>query len=247
MILTTARGALLAAALGLAVPAGQAGAQGIPVIDASSIAQLVAQFEQLREDYAVQIDQFNKLQEQYVMLQQQYAAVTGPRGIGGLLNTVDDIRNRSAADTLGSILDGSISGDFTGMAGNVTRIAARLDDLRTEYDLGDLEDFGGSDDASDRAIAASAGAGMTAIATADDTYARATDGARRVNALIDQIDATPDIKASTDLNSRLLAEVAVLLNETLRVQAATANAHGAETLSNARAMAAQRKFMKVGN
>jgi len=31
------------------------------------------------------------------------------------------------------------------------------------------------------------------------------------------------------------------------VQAATANAQGADTLSNARAMAAQRKFMKVGD
>jgi hypothetical protein len=244
MTMPMVRVAALAAALGAAA---QADAQGVPVIDSSAIAQLVQQFQQLQRDYAVQVDQFNKLQEQYVLLQQQYAAVTGPRGVGGLLNTVNDIRNRSAADTLGSILDGSISGDFSAMTGNVARITARLEDLRTEYDLGGIGDFAGADNASDRAIASSAGAGMAAIATADDTYARSSESTTRVNALIDQIDATPDIKASTDLNTRMLAEVAVLLNETLRVQAATANAMGADTLSNARAMAAQRKFMKVGD
>jgi hypothetical protein len=241
---TMIRAAALAAALGAA---GEVRAQGVPVIDSSAIAQLVQQFQQLQQDYAVQIDQLEKLLEQYVMLQQQYAAVTGPRGIGGLINAAEDIRDRSAADTLQGILDGSVSGDLSALTGNVSRITARIEDLREEYDFGEIGALVGSENASDRAIASSAGAGMAAIATADDTYARSNQSTARVNALIGEIDATPDIKASTDLNTRMLAEVAVLLNETLRVQAAAANAQGAETLSNARAQAAQRRFMQVGD
>lgn len=230
-----------------AAPGGRAQAAGVPVIDSASIAQLVQQFEQMQRDYQAQLDQLTKLQEQYQVLQQQYAAVVGPRGMGGLINTATDIANRSAADTLRSILDGSISGDLSGLTGNVGRIAARIGDLRAEYDLGALDAFRASDNAADRAIASTAGAGVAAMATADDSYARSAQSTDRVNALIGQIDATADIKASTDLNTRMLAEVAVLLNETLRVQATAANAQGADTLSNARALAAQRAFMKVGD
>jgi hypothetical protein len=42
----------------------------------------------------------------------------------------------------------------------------------------------------------------------------------------------------------MLAEVAVLLNENLRVQAVTANALGTEAIANARDRSAQRRFLQ---
>ena len=247
-----ARASVVALTFTLAV-AGPAGAQGVPVIDASSIAQLVTQLDQMRRDYATQLEQLTQLREQYAnmveqldTLRQQYAAVTGPRGIGGVLNTVEDIRERDAAETLGGIVDGSIFGDLDRVAGNVGRITARLADLRATYELDDLDVFAGSEEASDRAIAEVAGAGMASVATAEDAYARANAAMDRVSALIGRIDDSTDIKASTDFNTRMLAEVAGLLAENLRAQAAVANAQGAAALADARDRAAQRKFMELG-
>jgi len=49
-----------------------------------------------------------------------------------------------------------------------------------------------------------------------------------------------------DYNTRMMGELAVLLNESLRLQAASANTTGTNALQDARDRAAQRKFMRVG-
>ena len=83
----------------------------------------------------------------------------------------------------------------------------------------------------------------SAVATAEDTYQRANASMDRVNGMIEDIDSNADLKASVDYNTRMLAEVAVLLNENLRVQAAVANTVGTDAISAARDRAASRKFM----
>ena len=69
----------------------------------------------------------------------------------------------------------------------------------------------------------------------------------RVNQMIDRIDTNPDLKASVDYNTRMLGEIAVLLNESLRLQAAATNTVGTDALSNARDRAGQRNFMRAGD
>jgi hypothetical protein len=69
----------------------------------------------------------------------------------------------------------------------------------------------------------------------------------RVNQLIGRIDDNADLKASVDYNTRMLGEIAVLLNESLRLQAAATNATGTDALQAARNLAAQRTFMRVGD
>ena len=85
------------------------------------------------------------------------------------------------------------------------------------------------------------------MATAEDTYARANTSMGRVNELIGQIDDNADLKASVDYNTRMLGEIAVLLNESLRLQAAQANATGTDALLLAREQAASRTFMRAGD
>ena len=85
------------------------------------------------------------------------------------------------------------------------------------------------------------------MATAEDTYTRSNAAMGRVNTLIDRIDSNADMKASVDFNSRMLAEVAVLLNENLRVQAAIANTMGSDALTAARDRASQRNFLQGSN
>ncbi|OWJ69619.1 hypothetical protein CDV52_14540 [Haematobacter missouriensis] len=201
-----------------------ASAQGVPTEDLRAIANAIQQLDQMK---------------------QQLQAMTGSRGISNLLNSVTDKETREAAESLSSIMDGAIGGSPIG--GNASVLTDKIDDLKETFALPNLDQFLGSDLPQDRAIATQAGAGMVAMATAEDTYTRSNAAMGRVNTLIDRIDSNADMKASVDFNSRMLAEVAVLLNENLRVQAAIANTMGSDALTAARDRASQRNFLQGSN
>ena len=216
--------------------------QGVPVIDTASIAQLIAQLNQMQEDYTAQLDQIFELQQQYQMLTQQFEAITGGRGISDIFNDLQDIAEREAAEGVVAIVDAAISG--SGLDGNTQRITRTLDELRDTFDLASLPDFLSSELPQDRALATQAGSGMAAIATAEDSYVRANESMDRVTDLVEQIDGNQDLKASVDFNTRMLAEVAFLLNENLRLQATIANSLGAQALAEARDGVAGREFFR---
>ena len=226
------------AAVVVIVGAGASSAQGVPVIDAGSIAQAIAQLNQMQQDYANQLEQLQNLKD-------QLTSMTGDKAISGILNSAPDIAARDSADSLSSIMSGAMTG--SAIPGNSSALTARIEELKTMFDLPDINSFLSSETPQDRALATQAGAGLAAIATAEDTYARANTSMGRVNQLINQIDSNADLKASVDYNTRMLGEIAVLLNETLRVQAATANAAGTDALSSARDRAGQRTFMRTGD
>lgn len=212
--------------------------QGIPVIDTSQITQVIASLQQQIKDYEEQIKQLANMQK-------RLEAMTGAKGISGILNDAAEKAARQAASDLQAIIDGAISGNAIG--GNVGDMNSVISDLKARFDLGDLADFDGSDIAADKAIASLAGSGLAAVATADDSYKRANDAVGRVNALVDQIDSTADLKASVDFNTRVNAEVAVLILELIRVQSASTNATGMEALHRARDGQASRNFMRTGD
>lgn len=217
------RSTALAGILSVAALTG-ASAQGVPTEDLRAIANAIQQLEQMK---------------------QQVEAMTGSRGISALLNNAVDKETRAAADSLSSIMDGAIGGANIG--GNSSVLTDRIADLKETFALPNLDTFLNSELPQDRAIATQAGAGMVAMATAEDTYTRSNASMDRVNTLIDRIDSNADMKASIDFNSRMMAEVAVLLNENLRVQASIANAMGSDALTTARERASQRNFMQGGN
>ena len=206
-------------------------AQGVPTFDAASVAQAIAQLEQMRQDYANQL--------------QQLQSMTGGKAISGILNGAQDIAARESAHSLSAIMSGAMTGAT--VPGNTSALSARMNELKTTFALPNIEEFLTSDTPQDRALATQAGAGLAAVATAEDTYARANTSMGRVNELIGQIDANADLKASVDYNTRMLGEIAVLLNESLRLQAAQANATGMDALLAAREQAASRTFMRVGD
>ncbi len=218
------------------MPMAPATAQGIPVFDATSVANLIQQLQALDRDFRNQIDQLTQLQD-------QLTAMTGSRGIGNVLNGAAEIAQREAAISLQGIMDGAIAG--TSIPGNTGGIDSTIQRLRSTMELDDLDQLLASTFPQDRAIAVSAGAGMAAMATAEDTYARANASMGRVTQLIQDIDTNADLKASVDYNTRMLAEVAILLNETLRIQAAQATAAGSDAVVRARDAAAGREFRDV--
>jgi len=221
------------------------GAQGIPVIDTSQIVQVVAQLQQQVRDYEEQVKQLITMKEQFENMKERLLAMTGAKGISSILNGSAEKIARTAATDFQSIIDNAISGGT--ISGNVGDMNSVIADLRTRFDLGDLATFDSSSVASDKAIASLAGSGLAAVATADDSYKRAGAAVARINTLVDRIDATPDLKASIDFNTRVTAEVAVLLLELVRVQSAATNTVGMQSLHRARDGQASRKFMKAGD
>jgi hypothetical protein len=231
------RSTALAMTIALTGTAG-AQAQGAPVFDATAVARALQQLEQMRRDYETQIDQLTNLH-------QQLESMTGAKGISSILNSASDQDARFSANTLSGILDNAMTGSAIG--GNSGALTSRITELKTTFGLPDVSGFLGSDLPQERAIATQAGSGMAAMATAEDTYARTDAATDRVNELIGGIDDTADLKASVDYNTRMLGEIAVLMNESLRLQAAMANAMGSNALSDARAGAGQRNFLRAAD
>ncbi|MBR27542.1 MAG: hypothetical protein CML46_11450 [Rhodobacteraceae bacterium] len=223
---------LVSAALLTASPALAA---GVPVVDSAALAQWVQQIEQLKQTYEAELRQIEEMQR-------QLEALTGPRALGTLLNGAADIAAREAAESLDGIVTSAIEGSALPGAG--ADLSDRVAELREELDLGALAAFRGSEEGQDRALAVQAGAGMAAVASAEEGYRRANAAMERVGDMIAAIETTTDLKASVDLNSRILAEVAVLLSESIRVQAAAAGSAGTEAAASARDRAAQRRFLQ---
>lgn len=215
---------------------GAAQAQGVPVIDNTAIAQFIAQLDQARQAYQTQLQELTNLEN-------QLASMIGPRAISGILNDAVEIKKRVSATSLNEIQDAALSG--TALT-DLAELNSAISDIRNRFDLDSLSDVFTSAEPIDAAITEQATAGVAAIATAEDTYVRANDAMDRINTMITGIDGNADLKASIDYNTRVMAELAVLLNENLRVQAAAANVAGANAVAQARDNAAARQFNLIG-
>lgn len=216
---------------------GGAHATGIPVVDTTAIAQFVQQLQQAQQAYTTQL-------QELLNLEQQLNAMIGSRAISGVLNDVTEIKKRASATSLDAIKDSALTGSaMTDLAG----LNSTISDIRSKFDFNGFNDVLTSSEPIDAAITEQATAGVAAIATAEDTYVRANDAMDRITTLIDGIDGNADLKASVDYNTRVMAELAVLLNENLRIQAAQANVAGTNALAQARDNAAARMFNQVGD
>ena len=171
---------LVSAALLTASPALAA---GVPVVDSAALAQWVQQIEQLKQTYEAELRQIEEMQR-------QLEALTGPRAVGMLLNGAADIAAREAAESLDGIVTSAIEGSALPGAG--ADLSDRVAELREELDLGALGAFRGSEEGQDRALAVQAGAGMAAVATAEEGYRRANAAMERVGDMIAAIGTTTD-------------------------------------------------------
>lgn len=178
---------LMAAALVAAIAAPVVHATGIPTVDLAALTQRVQQLMQLQ----------NQLETMKMQLQSQanqLKAVTGSRGMGSLLqNNLDQLMPKS-----GNIYDG----------GQVSM--PRADDLMKQIIAGSgkAPDQIANDNASNAALAA---------AWSEGTYTVTTKRVETLQSLADNINATPDAKASADLQARIAVEQAAIANEANRL------------------------------
>jgi type IV secretion system protein VirB5 len=146
--------------------------------------------------------QYQQMIQQITHMKNQYDAITGTRGLGQILNN-PALRNY-LPDQWANIYDQVRNGQLQGLSTKATSIysAEGFDPHATGGRKRQLE-----------ILAANKAMAMQAY---DATLQRV----QNINALMQQADATNDMKAATDLQNRMVAENASIQNEQVRLNLA---------------------------
>ena len=214
-------------------------ASGIPTFDGASVSQALAQLLQMKLTHGVEEDQLIRLKaqvqeaiktvtaldRQISQLERQYESLTGSRGMGGLLNGTTEKKARRIADTLGDI-NAMLHGNGLPSA---NPLSAQISALRDTYEIPDASDLFNVKRVPAKVAAhnfASAST-STAIVLSEDAFTRANTSITRVESLLASVDATPDLKASVDINTRMMAELAFMMADQSRLDAAASQMQAA--------------------
>jgi type IV secretion system protein VirB5 len=168
---------------------------GIPVIDASSIAQQILQVSAWAQQYSQMVDQIEKMQTAYENL-------NGVRDMGSLVN-VPSSREYLPADYQTILSDG------VGQWETIYNAAKKFD-LSTSS----------LSPSSDAAQAFQQIAKQAAInrATAEEGYKTSSQRFGDIQVLLDKVNSAPDAKDIADLQARIQAEQVMMQNETNKLQ-----------------------------
>ncbi len=187
-------------------------AQGIPVYDAAGFVQLIAQVDQMAQDYAKQIEQLDEAV-------QQTAALTGTRNMGSFANDALEAELRrylptTWENTIDMINAGGLSNSALGTQGI-------FNDLYTAYNPISGANFVGSDPTGPIASAVDRRTNTTfvAMAASEQAYNNITNRIGTYEGLLSELNNTTDLKASVDLQSRISVENGLIMNELMRMNA----------------------------
>lgn len=168
-------------------------AGGIPVFDASSVAQAIASVQELK----------NQVEQQ----KQLYSALNGNRGMGTLLNN-PALRNY-LPDDWRQVYDTLNSGDVSGLTGT----AAQIRKANQIFDCAKVQN-------SQDKLFCNRSAGLSAAQKSFglNAYEQSTKRMDQIESLMKQINQTTDAKSIAELNARLQAENALIQNEQIKLQ-----------------------------
>jgi len=153
-------------------------------------------------------------------------AITGEKNIR-MHNKAEDIAKRKAGPSMQKVMLGMFPGNKEAGSGRIKNL---IQEIAHRYELEAMFTATGSSTADPRTMAVSAQA-IFAAATAEDGYMRSNESMDRLEDYMKKINNTDnDLKTAVDLNTRVLAEIAQQINETLRVQAATASVNSSFVL-----------------
>lgn len=232
-------------------------AQGVPTVDTQNIAQSIKQLQNMLEDAGIQSEQLDQLLEQVNLLKGHletannlYDSLTGARDIVGLTmdGDLNDLLEGNMTDIVGTIMAG-MNGDWSGLTGprSVNMRTTMAEALESAgFEQGTVEQLAGSDVPGARRVATAATGGAVVAAAGETAHANTSQSLSRVNALVDMIGDTADLKESIDLNTRVNAEVVIALSQLIELEAVTAVNSGMSGMMDAATMAEERAFLTFG-
>ncbi len=229
-------------------------AQGVPTVDATQIAQLVRQLEAQARDYTAQIEQLAALKtqvqtqvNQLLNLESQLTALVKGTGVGKLFASVAEFQQLlgSLSDPL-DVMDDIASGNWAGALESDVSAARIMDALASSgFDEDTLTTLSGSDVAGDRRTAAQAGSSAMLSVAAEEAHDEAADSLGRIETMVGLIDDQDGLKAAVDLNTRVTAELGIILTQMWRLEAASGINAGQLGAIDAATIAEERKFMSM--
>jgi len=173
----------------------------IPTTDVASItAQAIQMLEQMNQ----LIDQYDSLREQIDNQNKQIDAMTGGRGLSGAVGT-DDYNQipTNWEETLNQMNGGSLSSQANDILSTMNKI--------------DIDAYQELDEAYDEHFGKDASQAASYQALQGKSYNDTAERFAKLKELMQKIDDTEDVKAAIDLNSRIQAEMAMLLNEQMKL------------------------------
>jgi type IV secretion system protein VirB5 len=184
----------VALALSALLSAGLANAQGIPVYDNTSFLQLIQSVAQLKA--------------QLTQLETTYKAMTGSRGIGGLIN------DPASRQYLPGEYDGVLSSVRTG-SGDLSALANQI---LSKNAVLTAEQLAALSPESQKLVEQQRNQASAQGAAAQMAFRQASQRFSTLQVLIDSINNQTDPKAIQDLQARIQAENVMLQNEQARLQ-----------------------------
>ncbi len=212
-------------ALCAALGAGDAYAQGIPVIDAANLIQTV---QQVVND----ITEINNQVQQIAQLQSQLSSINGMRNLGNVFNN-PLLKNYVPPDAFNFI--NAI--DASGYAG-LGATAKTLRDGSMIYNCLDLS--GGARTSCQAALAQP----YQQKGLLQDAMKSASGRLTQISSLMGQIDATTDQKSVQEIQARISAENALLAHEMSQVQMLQGMADSEERIARSRDR--ERQYQMLG-
>ncbi|APP02096.1 type IV secretion protein VirB5 [Xanthomonas perforans] len=177
---------------------------GVPVTVIADVPAITNQIETMAKWKA----QYDQMVSQINQMQKQYDAVTGPRGLGQIMN------NPALRDYLPSdwqkVYDSVRTGGYNGLSGS----AAAIHDANKVFDACGRMAAGAQRTACEAAAVKPA----QDKAFAGEAYAAAKSRLDQINSLMGQINQTQDPKAIAELQGRIASEQAMIANEQTKLQ-----------------------------
>ncbi len=205
-------------------------AQGIPVYDASSFAQLIAQIDAMADDYQKQLEQLDEAVR-------QSNAMTGSRNMGDVANGLLEQQLREYLpntwqDTMNIINSGNVPNGALGTQ-------SIYNDLYNDFSPLSGADLMPSDPTSNvaKAIDRRTGTTYAALSASEQAFNNVPVRMQTYNTLLSELNNSDDLKTSVDLQARIAAENGVALNELMRLNAIRIQQDASidnETLMNSR-------------
>ncbi|AWQ03656.1 P-type DNA transfer protein VirB5 [Bordetella bronchiseptica] len=191
--------------LAVGIAASSAAFAQIPVTDGASIAKSVENQIETMAKWKMQHDQ---MVSQIDQMKQQYAAVTGARGMGELFNN-PQLRDYLPQDWQG-VYDSVKSGGYAGLSGRAESI----------YNDNKVYDACAGLSSMEQRVNCEAQAvkGAQDKAFSLDAYDAAKNRLNQIDQLMRQINQTQDPKSIAELQGRIAAEQAMIQNEQTKLQ-----------------------------
>ena len=215
----------VAAALLIAFGAGNARAQGIPVIDVANLIQTILQ---VLNDFTKISNQMQQITE----LQNQLNSINGIRNLGQVSNN-PMLRNYVPAEAY-TYLNAVNTSGYSGL--NATAKALR--DAGMVYNCMDLTGAARTD------CQAALAQPYQHKGLLQDAMKSASGRLAQINSLMDQINSTSDQKAVQEIQARIGAENALLAHEVSQVQMLQGMADSEERIARSRER--ERQYQMLG-